>query len=191
MIGRTHDLAAFTALNIVLITQPIPDMSLSTALVAVGACLMGGLAPDLDDSTSEFWQKFPAGTFIGRLLHPLIGGHRLISHSILGLVIIGWIVHYLLGLASTTFLINMTIIWWSFIIGYLSHLLMDSLTVEGVPLFFPIPIRLGFLPLKSLRLKTGGLVENFFIFPSLLVLNCYLFYNYYQVYVDFTRELIK
>ncbi|MDO8638914.1 MAG: hypothetical protein Q7R43_05030 [Candidatus Daviesbacteria bacterium] len=125
MIGRTHDLAAFTALNILLVTKPIPDMSLSTALVAVGACLMGGLAPDIDNSTSQFLQKFPTGTFIGRLLHPLVGGHRLISHF------------------------------------------------------------------KFFRLKTGGLIEKFFIFPGLLILNGYLFYNYYQVYIKIISKLIR
>lgn len=191
MTGRTHDLAAFTALNVVLITQPIPDLSLSTALVTLGACFIGGLAPDIDNSTSKFWQKIPAGTFIGQVLHPLIGGHRLISHSILGLVIVGWLVNYLLGLASSTLLVNMTIVWWSFMIGYLSHLLMDSLTTEGVPLLFPIPIRLGFPPLKSLRFKTGGFLEKFLIFPGLLILNGYLFYNYYQFYLNFIYKLIK
>ncbi|MFH0936803.1 MAG: metal-dependent hydrolase [Candidatus Daviesbacteria bacterium] len=191
MTGRTHDLAAFTALNIVLVTQPIPDVSLSTALVSVGICLIGGLTPDIDDSTSEFWHKLPAGTIIGRLLHPFIGGHRLISHSILGLVIVGWISSNLLNLASTTLIVNMTIVWWSFMIGYLSHLIMDSLTTEGVPWLFPIPVRLGFLPFKSLRFKTGGLIEKFFIFPGLLILNCYLFYNYYQIYINFITKLIK
>lgn len=191
MTGRTHDLAAFTALNVILVTQPIPDISLSTALVSVGACLIGGLIPDIDNSTSEFWQKLPAGTIIGRLLHPLIGGHRLISHSILGVIIVGWIISYLLNLASTTLLVNMAVVWWSFMIGYLSHLLMDSLTTEGVPWFFPIPIRLGFPPFKFFRLKTGGLIEKFFIFPGLLILNGYLFYNYYQVYIKIISKLIR
>lgn len=191
MTRRTHDLAVFTALNIILITQPIPSISLSTTLVSLGACLIGGLAPDIDNSTSEFWQKIPAGTFIGQVLHPLIGGHRLISHSILGILIVGWLVSHLLGLASNTLLVNMSVVWWSFMIGYLSHLLMDSLTTEGIPLFFPIPIRLGLPPLKSLRIKTGGFFENFFIFPGLLILNGYLFYNYYQFYLKFISKLIK
>ncbi len=191
MTGRTHDLAAFTALNIILITQPIPDMSLSTALVSVGACLIGGLAPDIDNASSGFWQKIPAGSIIGRLLHPLIGGHRLISHSILGLAIAGWIISYLLSLASTTLLVNMTVVWWSFMIGYFSHLLTDSLTTEGVPWFFPIPIRLGFPPLKSLRFKTGGLIEKVLIFPGLLILNGYLFYISYPFYIKVISKLIK
>lgn len=76
-------------------------------------------------------------------------------------------------------------------IGYLSHLLTDSLTTEGVPWFFPIPIRLGFPPFKSLRLKTGGLIEKVLIFPGLVILNAYLFYSYYFICIKIISKLIR
>lgn len=191
MTGRTHDLAAFTALNLIVVSQPIPNLSLSTAIVSVAACLVGGLTPDIDNASSDFWHKIPAGTFIGRILHPFIGGHRLISHSILGLIIVGWLLNYLLNLASHTLLVNMSIVWWSFMIGYLSHLLTDSLTIEGVPWFFPIPLHIGFPPFKFARIKTGGLIEKVSIFPGLLILNGYLFYNSYHLYINLIKKLIK
>lgn len=190
MTGRTHDLAAFTAVNLILTTQALPPISLSTALVSLGACFIGGLAPDIDTATSSFWQKIPAGTFMGRILHPLFRGHRLISHSILGLIIFGLIMKWLLGLASATLLVNMDIVWWAFMIGLISHLIMDSLTQEGVPWLFPIPIRFGFPPLRAFRINTGGLLEKILIFPSLLILNGYLFYSFYQTYINFFRQFI-
>ena len=84
MTGRTHDLAAFTALGIFAATHPLPHMSLGTLLFAVSANLVGGLAPDIDQSTATLWRRLPAGSIWGKLLSPLFGGHRFISHSIIG-----------------------------------------------------------------------------------------------------------
>jgi len=191
MTGRTHDLAAFTALNIILATQNVPQTTLSTTLVALGACFIGGLTPDIDTATSSFWQKIPAGTVFGRILHPFFRGHRLISHSIIGLAIFGYGMSWLLNLASHSLLVNMNIVWWGFMIGLVSHLIMDSFTEEGVPWLFPIPIHFGFPPFSALRIRTGGLLEKILIFPSLLLLNIYLFYSFYPIYLNFFRQFIR
>jgi len=82
-------------------------------------------------------------------------------------------------------------VWWAVMIGYLSHLIMDSLTTEGVPWFFPIPVRLGFPPIKIMRIKTGGLLEKILVFPGLLLINSYLIYINYYLYLNFFRHLIK
>jgi hypothetical protein len=42
MTGRTHDLAAFTALTFVVATTVIPKISLATAMIAFGANMIGG-----------------------------------------------------------------------------------------------------------------------------------------------------
>jgi membrane-bound metal-dependent hydrolase YbcI (DUF457 family) len=191
MTSRTHDLAAFTALNLVIISSPFVDLSLSTAFVSLGACFLGGLAPDLDKPTSGFWDKIPAGSIFGKIIHPFLGGHRLISHSLLGLFLFGWLSQYFLSLISQTLLVNMTIVWNAFMIGYLSHLVADSFTHDGVPWLFPIPIHLGFPPFKFLRIKTGGIVEKGFIFPILLLTNVYLFYHFFPFYLAFIKSIIK
>jgi inner membrane protein len=191
MTGRTHDLAAFTAMNIFIATQTLPKISLSTAVVAFGANMIGGLMPDIDDATSEFWQQIRAGTVIGKIIHPLLGHHRMISHSIIGMIIAGFLLKHLLNTAHQVILVDMDIVWWSIMIGYLSHLIMDSLTVEGVPWFFPIPIRIGFPPVKFMRIKTGGLIEKIFVFPGLLLFNGYLFYKFYYVYLIFIKTFSK
>ncbi len=191
MLSRTHDFAALTALNIIFVTQPIPNISLATGLVAIMACFLGGLGPDIDDPTSDFWHNFPVGSFLGELLHPFLGGHRLISHSFLGFLVISFAVKYLLGLASSTFLVNMGVVWIAFVIGYVSHLIMDALTTEGIPLFFPIPIYVGFPPLKILRIKTGGKIEKGLVFPGLLLINIYLFYKFYPTYFNLLKLFVK
>lgn len=191
MTGRTHDLAAFTALGYIVTTYLVPYISLSTAIGAVSANLIGGLFPDLDQPTAKLWRDLPAGTIFGKLLSPLFGGHRFLSHSLLGLGIFGWGVNYLLQLMGSTILIDMHIVWIAFMIGYLSHLIMDSFTKEGVPWLFPLPIRFGFPPFKFLRIKTGGLIEQVIVFPGLLLFNIYLYYTHYAKVLDYLHHFLK
>ena len=190
MTGRTHDLAAFTALNLVVATQPLSSFSFSTGLASLSACFLGGLAPDLDRSTSGFWEKIPAGSILGKIIDPLIA-HRNISHSIVGIILFGLGAKYLLDLASGTLLVDMNIVWFAFIVGFVSHLIMDTLTTEGVPWLFPLPFHIGFPPFREFRVVTGGLVEKVIITDLLLFINGYLFYNFYPVYLHFLKTFIK
>ncbi len=192
MTGRTHDLAAFTTLGFVVVTQPIHPMTLATGLVAVVSNLIGGITPDIDQPTAPFWRNLPVGGVVGRLFDPLLGGHRFISHSIAGAVIFGFAWHYLLVVLKPSFPhLDMNVIWWAFMIGYISHLVMDTITREGVPWLLPIPIKFAFPPIKSLRVQTGGLVERFIIFPILLVINGYMYYSNYHVVLLFLKHLVK
>ena len=76
--------------------------------------------------------------------------------------------------------INIGLVWWAFIIGMLSHLVMDSFTKEGVPWLLPIPGRFGFPPNKGWRITTGGPVESFVIFPGLLLVDVWLVVSHYS-----------
>jgi inner membrane protein len=189
MTGHTHDLAAFTALSAVLVTYDMPHMTLATALVAFSVNMIGGLAPDLDQSTAALWRKMRGGSLIGKIISPLIGGHRFLSHSLIGVVIAGVIAHIALGIIGKVLLVDMDIIWWSFMIGFVSHLIMDLFTHDGVPLLFPIPMRFGIPPLRFLRMKTGGLVEKSFVFPVLIFLNGVIYYYNYPYILQFLRHL--
>jgi len=191
MTGRTHDLAAFTALSYIITTQPIPKMSLATALVALSANFIGGLAPDIDQPTADLWNRIPAGSIIGRILCPILGGHRFISHSLLGIAFFGIILHYALQLAHSVLLVDMNIVWWAFMIGFVSHLLMDTITREGVPWLFPIPIHIGIPPFKFMRIKTGGMIEKSIIFPGLILANGYIYYHNYGHVLTFLRHFAK
>lgn len=190
MTGRTHDLAALTTLTIFIATEPLIKMSLATALVAVAGNMIGGVAPDLDQPTGNLWHKIPAGTIFGKIAHPFLGSHRSISHSILGMAIFGWLTSKVLTYMHSFLLTDMNIVWWAFMFGYFSHLIVDSLTKEGVPWLFPISIRFGFPPVKALRIKTGKFIENALIFPGLLILNGILVYNNYEKYISFIKHYI-
>ncbi len=191
MTGRTHDLAAFTALNTIIVTFPLFHISLGTAFFAFSANMIGGLTPDIDQPTGDLWHKLPAGGVYSRVFTPFLGGHRHVSHSLLGFALFGFLSHYLLQLANHVILVNMNIVWWSFMIGYGSHLIMDTFTREGVPWLFPIPIKFGFPPLEFLRVRTGSFVEKFMVFPLLILINAYLIYANYGKYLTLLHTYIK
>jgi len=190
MTGRTHDLAAVTTLTGYVAMQPLLTISLATGIVTVCASIAGALTPDIDQPTAHLWHKIPAGSFIGKIISPLLGNHRMISHSLLGLGLAGWGMIYLLRYIHTFLLVNMTYVWWAFIFGYLSHLLMDSLTKEGVPWLFPIPVRIGFPPFKVLRFTTNSWGEKLIVFPGLVLVNILVIYYNYSKFSDFISHHI-
>lgn len=85
----------------------------------------------------------------------------------------------------------MNIVWWAFMIGFVSHLLMDTITREGVPWLFPIPIHIGIPPFKFMRIKTGGMIEKSIIFPGLILANGYIYYHNYGHVLTFLRHFAK
>lgn len=191
MTAKTHDLAAVTALSIIFVVQPLGNMSLSTVLVALLANQIGGIAPDIDQPTAPFWRNLPVGRFFGKIFGKLLGGHRFISHSLIGIA--------LFGLAASAFLsainpliphIDIGFVWWAFMIGVVSHLVMDSFTKEGVPWLLPIPIKFGFPPLKKLRITTGKSVELLVILPTLLAVNIWLYSAHYAKFAAFFHHYL-
>lgn len=192
MTGRTHDMVAFTALAYVALTHPLPEISLATGITAVFANMIGGIAPDIDQPTAPLWRNLPVGRMFGKVFGLVIGGHRFLSHSILGIILfgIGW--HLFLNLLSPSFpALNMTIIWWAFMIGFVSHLIMDTFTREGVPWLLPIPVKFGIPPTKIFRVVTGGFIERFVIFPVLLIVTVYLYFSHQQTILDILHNQIK
>lgn len=190
MTGRTHDLAAFTALSYVLVTYDMPQMSVATAIVAFTANMIGALAPDIDQPTADLYRRVRGGTLISKLVSPLFGGHRFISHSILGVFIFGYLARFVLTLTGSVLIVDADIVWWAFMIGYISHLCIDMLTKEGVPWLFPIPFRFGIPPLRAFRVKTGEMVEKSLIFPGLAIATIYLYYSHTENVLEFLRKNI-
>lgn len=192
MTGRTHDLAAFTALTIVVIVQPIPEITLGTGIAAVFANLIGGIAPDIDQPTAPFWRNLPIGHYFGRIFDRILGGHRSLSHSLLGVFIFGFLWEKLLYLLQPSFpTVDVSIVWWAFMIGFVSHLVMDTFTRDGVPWLLPLPINFGIPPFRALRLTTGEFAERFLVFPGLLIINAYLYYMNYGKMLDIIHHHLK
>lgn len=191
MTARTHDLAAITALGAALLLHPHLTMSLSTAILALLANLIGGITPDIDQPTAPLWRNLPVGGFIGRIFDRLLGGHRFITHSVLGLLLFGYAAHWLLIFVRPLLgSVNSGLVWWAFMIGMISHLVMDSFTKEGVPWLLPIPIKFGIPPFKRLRITTGKTIETLIVFPGLILFNLFYYYSHYQQFLDILHRHI-
>ena len=181
MTGRTHDLAAFTLLSAVVLVQPLPNISLATAIIAVFANLVGGVTPDIDQPTAPLWRNLPIGKYFGKAFDRLTGGHRFLTHSVLGLFIFGFLAHMLLVFLSPIMRsVDIGYVWWAFMIGMASHLLMDMFTKEGVPLLLPIPFKFGFPPIRAFRITTGKWIEKGIVFPGLLLIIFVLLHQNYD-----------
>lgn len=125
--------------------------------------------------------EFAGGEAFGKAFDKLLGGHRFLTHSLLGLALFGFAAHWLLKfLHPIMSTVNIDLVWWAFMIGMGSHLVMDTFTKEGVPWLLPLPFKFGLPPLKSLRITTGHWVENFVLFPGLLAFNCWLYFAHYD-----------
>lgn len=180
MTARTHDLAAFTALGIVILSQPAQTVTLGTALIALLANQIGGIVPDIDQPTAPFWRNLPIGRIFGKFAGKLLGGHRFLTHSLLGVALFGFLTWLLLNFIHPLMPnVDIQIVWIGFIIGMLSHLIMDSLTEEGVPWLLPIPIKFGFPPIKKWRVVTGKSGEKM-IFLTLLAFDIWFVIVSYQ-----------
>ena len=189
MTARTHDVAAITALVLVSATQPVQSLTLATILAALLANQIGGIVPDIDQPTAPFWRNLPIGRIFGKIFDTLIGGHRFISHSVIGLVLFGLLaqalLHFLQPILGS---IDIQIVWWAFMIGIVSHLIMDTFTKEGVPWLLPVPIKFGIPPLKRLRVTTGKWEETFVVLPLLIIVDVSLFISHYQPLLDYVHS---
>lgn len=182
MTARTHDVAALTLLMGVIILSPPSNMTVATALMAVLANQLGGIAPDIDQPTAPLWRNLPVGRYLGKVFGALIGGHRFLSHSLLGLALFGVGAKLLLEFFQPLMpRIDIGFVWLAFVIGMVSHLIMDAFTKEGVPFLLPLPFKFGFPPLRAWRITTGKAVEMYVVLPLLIATTVWLAATHYSV----------
>jgi inner membrane protein len=134
----------------------------------------------------------PVAGLFGKIVGKLLGGHRFLTHSLLGLALFGFASHWLLiFLRPLLGSINIDLVWWAYMIGMFSHLVMDSFTKEGVPWLLPIPIKFGFPPIRRLRMTTGKAAELFIVLPGLLLFNALFYAHNYQRLLDILKRHIS
>lgn len=172
MTGKTHQIAGLSAgVSYFLLLQPVAYSPATMAAVAVGSSL-AALLPDIDQPTAELWDKIPLlGHTLGKITSKVTLGHRNLTHSILGATICAIIVHFIVFSFPDYWGIDKVMLFNSFMIAYGSHLLLDSVTVEGIPLLFPIQKNFGIppKPLDGIRIMSGKWFENLIIFPALSI----------------------
>lgn len=189
MTSRTHDAIAFASLVTVAVFVPLPHMNLLTAMGAVVAADIGALIPDMDTAGNRLWELLPQGAKVGKVLRNIFYKHRTFTHSILGVFTIykflDWIVPKLLNSAY----VDPQIILMSIMIGIVSHLVSDSFTEEGIPLFFPFRFTFGIPPIRSWRITTGKWFETYVVYPVVWVYLLWFVYTHEQVLMQIFSTL--
>ena len=145
---RTHLIFSFL-ISILIINY----FNIQNKIVFVAILLIASALPDIDSYKSKLGKKIKPISFLINLFFR----HRGIFHSPFLLILISIIIS----------IINIEIAA-AFFIGYLSHLVLDSLTPEGVMFFYPFSRK----RIKGL-IRTGSLWENIF-FILLLALCFYM-----------------
>jgi inner membrane protein len=166
MTGKTHQIIGLTTGVATLLSTTSPTYQAATVGWVVAASVIGSLLPDIDQPSSRLWRALPFGGFAGELVNPFLE-HRNLTHSLLGVGIVSWGVYIVLSHVPTYWDLNTHAIFISFLAAYLSHLVADMVTVEGVPLLFPIPRMFGIPPhpFAGIRIITGKWFENLIVFP--------------------------
>jgi inner membrane protein len=163
MLWRTHFLAGAAAGLLLAGQADLKTMALSASIAGVAALLS-----DLDDPHSK----------LGRLVAPaswvvkVTVGHRGPLHSLLGAMVMTLLAAFVLRFWYTHtevygHLVPLVLV------GYLSHLIMDSLNPQGVPWLWPLRKHFG-LPL----VKTGSFLERIAVVPAMLILCGWLAWSF-------------
>lgn len=144
MMGSTHltlGVAAGLAVGLAL-NATFPE--------ATGMALIGGVAallPDIDHPNGQIRQKMGVAGHLSLFWL----SHRGLTHTL----------PFTLLVAVLSFALAPDLIQWPIVAGYTSHLVADSVTRRGIPLWWPLSNRPfhAFLP-RPLRITTGGWVER-------------------------------
>jgi inner membrane protein len=146
MLQKTHSVAGFIAAEIVIVYQQASFLSLEAAGALLLGCVCGTLA-DVDKPGSTMAKVlFPISAVL-KLLHVR---HRTVTHSLLCLA------------ALTVLALPLpALFFWTFLLAYASHPLIDLLNEQGVRLLWPIPWHIRLLP-KMIAIDTGSAGETMF-----------------------------
>jgi inner membrane protein len=146
---------------------------------------IGGLTPDIDNARSTLGQKL--GFVSKEIMHHF--GHRTIMHSLIGLgiftalaygvyrLVVNFLVPRLPDQHEAQFLAGSKALWLALVLGYILHLFGDSLTEEGIPIFWPAKWHLGFPPIRSLRFRAGSWAEPIAVWLIVILVGVGLWQN--------------
>lgn len=149
------------------------DVNIFSKPLYLGITLFASLLPDIDHTRSLIGKTFlPVAKYLDRHF-----GHRTVTHSLL---FYGGCLLMVLAASRFFAVENITLI---FAFAMASHLIFDMMTVQGVPLFYPVrnPCVLGGNPELRLSGKTNAEVVVFAIFLLMLYFCFPLFTNGFWV----------
>lgn len=188
MMGTTHQLVALLAAFWILTSYPV-SVGWVVAVIMIMAVMVGALTPDLDQPAANLWRRMLAGRAIGNIFQAFSGGHRHMTHSIIGIVAVGYLMRWLmLELLKVDFHDEAMHVWRAFMVGYISHPIADTLTDQGVPWFWPLNIKIKIPPgPEELRVTTESLVEKVIMRGGIVIAFVILLRSHWEIFLHFFR----
>ncbi|MTT31296.1 metal-dependent hydrolase [Terrilactibacillus sp. BCM23-1] len=138
MTGKTHIVGGLAAALISVQYEPTLD-----PFLVLPFATLGSLLPDICHSGSKIGRKLPV---LARLIR-IFFGHRTMTHSLLFLIIIGYLGYRFVPYSDLTT---------GLMIGIISHLILDAATKQGIKLLFPLSMSIK-LPITT---HTGSRTEK-------------------------------
>ncbi|GGH19170.1 metal-dependent hydrolase [Paenibacillus segetis] len=146
MLQKTHSLAGIVAAECVIMYYHQPLLSWESGAALLIGCMAGPLA-DVDKRGSTMAKIFLPLSFILQLLRVK---HRTLTHSLL----------FLVGLTMLLSPLS-PFFYWTCLLAYASHPLIDMLNDKGIALLWPWNIKFRLVP-SFLAIKTGSHAEDLF-----------------------------
>lgn len=145
MNGICHKIGGITA-SVITAYTIVPEITPTVLITSVVAGTLGSLIPDIDEPNSTLGKKV-------KLLSKgikVIFGHRGILHTPFFLILVSIGLFFVLKQCPEKYLVLATQASIFFIIGYLSHLVLDAMTPAGIMLLYPFSKnKMGFIGLKG------------------------------------------
>ena len=153
-------------------------------VMAIVAAMVGALTPDLDQPTANIWRRLIGGNTVGNVFKAFSGGHRHLTHSIIGIIGIGWCLNWVIvHLINANFTGQATALWAAFMIGYISHPILDSFTDRGVPWFWPLKIHIKIPPgPEEVRVTTNSFVERVIVRSGIVIITVLLMQKNWEIF---------
>jgi len=171
MTATTHQMVALISALWVLTLFPVQVGPL-LGFIAIVAVMIGALTPDLDQPTANIWRKLLGGNHLGNIFRFFSGGHRHLTHSLIGIFLIGWLLRLAISnFVHPDYLSSAIILWRAFMVGYISHPLADTFTDWGVPWLWPVKWHLKIPPGPGeVRVTTDSFVERLFVRGAIIII---------------------
>lgn len=167
MTAKTHQLLGLTTgfTYYIATTEHIYNPATFGAVLVFS--YLAALLPDIDQPTGKLWHMLPFGHVFAEISNPFLE-HRNITHSLIGVALVGFGLHYLFKFFPSYWGIDTQTLFIASLLAYLSHLFADMWTNEGIPLLFPYHRFFGLppKPFDGARVATGKWFENLVIFPA-------------------------
>ena len=188
MTSTTHQMFALLAALFLLSLYPVSLGPLIGAF-AVIATMVGAMTPDLDQPTANIWRRMIGGNTIGNVFRAFSGGHRHFTHSIIGIIAIGWALHWVVyNLINPAYSQTGLALWLAFMVGYISHPIADTFTDQGVPWLWPLHHNFRLPPgPEEVRVTTDSFVERVFVRSGIIIAGVLLLQTKWPILLDLFR----